>query len=632
MNRLLAIAAVALALWSAPARAQNSTCPTAPIGTSNNQCASTAFVQNQIGVGAILAVGSSVITGGTNPYILYNNNGVLGNLPITGMAGNVVLSIAPTITGHPTIEGVTSTGASGTGNFIFGTSPSISGLTVTGSFTATGLVTNTDLANPSLTVTATSPLTGGGAVALGASTSIGCQAASGSQAGCLSAADWTTFNGKQASGNYITALTGDGTASGPGSVVFTLATVNAGPGSVGSSTAIPVLTTNGKGLVTAQSTAAVIAPAGTLSGTTLNSTVVNSSLTSVGTLGNTVFGGTITAASLSTVGTIAGSVCQTSAGLVLYEVGVNCFAASAASITVGTTTVASGTANALFFQSGASPTGTINQLSVVNGAVLNTSSSGVPSLTVTPVLGVAGTSAGTIGFNNVTSGTLTIGTVTGALGTHTINLGIPSISTDTFAYLGSTNQLLAGGATVTPNNLTAATTFTVNCGLSPLQWIVNSGNFTVNPPTAANSQNCAIRIINGTTAANAGTVSLGNGWSGKTSISAFSTTPTVSAASVSFTNTSATIGWTVNTPTINSIVFFANSGGALPTNFAAATLYYVIASTASTSIQVSATPGGSAITAGSAGTGTQTGYVPSIFDLVVENINSPPFLQLVGVQ
>lgn len=35
--------------------------------------------------------------------------------------------------------------------------------------------------------------------------------------GYLSSTDWNTFNGKQASGNYITALTGDVTAAGPGS-------------------------------------------------------------------------------------------------------------------------------------------------------------------------------------------------------------------------------------------------------------------------------------------------------------------------------------------------------------------------------------------------------------------------------
>ena len=110
--------------------------------------------------------------------------------------------------------------------------------------------------------------------------------------GYLSSTDWNTFNNKQAAGNYITALTGDGTASGPGSAAFTLATVNSDAGSFGSSTAIPSFTVNGKGLITAASTSAVVAPAGTLSGTTLNSTVVSSSLTSVGTITSGTWTGT----------------------------------------------------------------------------------------------------------------------------------------------------------------------------------------------------------------------------------------------------------------------------------------------------------------------------------------------------
>lgn len=90
-----------------------------------------------------------------------------------------------------------------------------------------------------------------------ASNAFGCQTASGSQAGCLSSADWTTFNGKQASGSYITALTGDGSASGPGSAAITLATVNTNTGSFGSGSAIPSFTVNGKGLITAASSTAV---------------------------------------------------------------------------------------------------------------------------------------------------------------------------------------------------------------------------------------------------------------------------------------------------------------------------------------------------------------------------------------
>ncbi|QDK36735.1 tail fiber domain-containing protein [Bdellovibrio sp. NC01] len=44
-----------------------------------------------------------------------------------------------------------------------------------------------------------------------------------STSGYLSSTDWNTFNGKQAAGNYITALTGDVTASGPGSAAATVA-------------------------------------------------------------------------------------------------------------------------------------------------------------------------------------------------------------------------------------------------------------------------------------------------------------------------------------------------------------------------------------------------------------------------
>jgi hypothetical protein len=100
-----------------------------------------------------------------------------------------------------------------------------------------------------------------------------------------------TVNGKGLV-TAATALSGDATTSG---AALTLATVNANVGSFGSSTAIPNFTVNGKGLITAAGSSVVIAPAGTLTGTTLASNVVTSSLTTVGTIGTGVWQGTAVA-------------------------------------------------------------------------------------------------------------------------------------------------------------------------------------------------------------------------------------------------------------------------------------------------------------------------------------------------
>lgn len=61
---------------------------------------------------------------------------------------------------------------------------------------------------------------------IGTGTTIQVKQATTSQSGYLSSTDWNTFNGKQAAGNYITALTGDVTASGPGSVAATVTRIN----------------------------------------------------------------------------------------------------------------------------------------------------------------------------------------------------------------------------------------------------------------------------------------------------------------------------------------------------------------------------------------------------------------------
>lgn len=189
---------------------------------------------------------------------------------------------------------------------------------------------------------------------------------------------------------------------------------------------------------------------------------------------------------------------------------------------------------------------------------------------------------------------------------------------DTPAGLNTTDQVLAGGATVTAYNPSAGA-IAVDCGKSPLEYILNTGAFTITAPTSASS-NCALRVINGTTASNAGTVTLAN-FSGKSPQGAsFATTATISAATCSFTNSSSSITWTQSLP-LNSMVFFATTGS-LPTGFSTATIYYVV-TTGAGSIAVSATPGGSAITAGSAGSGAQTCYEPSVYDLIMLQIDGP---------
>ena len=97
--------------------------------------------------------------------------------------------------------------------------------------------------------------------------------------------------GTDGSGDLISeTMSGDATLGSGGSL--TLAAVNSSIGSFGSSTAIPVITVNGKGLITSVSTVAVATPAGGLTGTSLPSTIVTSYLTAVGTISTGVWQGT----------------------------------------------------------------------------------------------------------------------------------------------------------------------------------------------------------------------------------------------------------------------------------------------------------------------------------------------------
>jgi hypothetical protein len=161
-------------------------------------------------------------------------------------------------------------------------------------------ITNTgDTTSGNLTDSGTDGITvtnGTGAVLVAGGTQIAQAAASASQNGYLSSANFSVFNGKQAAGNYITALTGDVTATGPGSVAATLATVNTNTGSFGSNTGIPSFTVNGKGLITAASNNSVIT---TPTASTISAWDANLNLSSNNLMNG--FATTITAAGTTTL-------------------------------------------------------------------------------------------------------------------------------------------------------------------------------------------------------------------------------------------------------------------------------------------------------------------------------------------
>lgn len=95
-----------------------------------------------------------------------------------------------------------------------------------------------------------------------------------STTGALSSTDWNTFNGKQASGSYITALTGDVTATGPGSSAATVAKIQStvvsgttGSGNVAFSASPTFTGTLSAAAISASSTIGASNFSGTSSGT-----------------------------------------------------------------------------------------------------------------------------------------------------------------------------------------------------------------------------------------------------------------------------------------------------------------------------------------------------------------------------
>lgn len=286
-----------------------------------------------------------------------------------------------------------------------------------------------------------------------------CAVANGTIPGCLSATDYNTFNGKQAAGNYITALTGDVTASGPGSVAATLATVN---GNVGTFT-YPSITVNGKGLITAISNGSApttytgtfpISISGSvissLFSTTSNSGIAQGNLyvgsggifqtsatTSVtngtgisfsGTAGALIGGSALTITNSGVTSNVAGtgiSVSGATGAVTITNTGVT-------SIVAGTNVTISGATGAVTINasggSGGSGTVSTSTNEVAGRLAYFTSNSGTPAL-----LGQVATSAPTVSAPITYSGTLgsLVGGVGGAFGCTNASAGVTGCLTGT---------------------------------------------------------------------------------------------------------------------------------------------------------------------------------------------------------
>lgn len=286
-----------------------------------------------------------------------------------------------------------------------------------------------------------------------------CAVANGTIPGCLSATDYNTFNGKQAAGNYITALTGDVTASGPGSVAATLATVN---GNVGTFT-YPSVTVNGKGLITAISNGTApttytgtfpISISGSvissLFSTTSNSGIAQGNLyvgsggifqtsatTSVtngtgisfsGTAGALIGGSALTITNSGVTSNVAGtgiSVSGATGAVTITNTGVT-------SIVAGTNVTISGATGAVTINasggSGGSGTVSTSTNEIAGRLAYFTSNSGTPAL-----LGQVATSAPTVSAPITYSGTLgsLVGGVGGAFGCTNASAGVTGCLTGT---------------------------------------------------------------------------------------------------------------------------------------------------------------------------------------------------------
>lgn len=391
------------------------------------------------------------------------------------------------VTGHLTLEGVTSTGATGTGLLVFGTSPTfvtpLLGTPTSGVLTnATGLPISTGVS--------------------GLGTGVATFLATPTSANLASAVTNETGTGALVFANTPALVTPDiGVATGTSLVLTSNLTTGSGSGNAGTVVLTEGTAPAGAAANTVQIEAPVdvttaydlILPAASSTGFLLGTNASNVNTLSF--VGSTGSGNVVRATSPTLVtpvlgtpssGTLTSCTGLPEGGLSLTDITTNNSSTSnhgflkklsnvstefmngqgnwATPAGAGTVTASGGslTANAVVLGAGTTDT------KVVAGVITD----GTSKLT----LGVAGTSVGSVDFKNATSGTVTIAPVTGALGTVTLSLPaatdtlVGKATTDTLTNKTLTSPTLTTPVLGTPSSgtLTSCTGLPISTGVSGL--------------------------------------------------------------------------------------------------------------------------------------------------------------------